>query len=460
MSLHLKIVSEHRNLIDDCTEREFGESGGTIGRSVENDWVLVDPKRYLSARHATIDYKTGMYYLLDTSSNGVYVNDEVEPIGKGNTRRIFSGDSIRMGDFEFAISIDSGESIAVPLDSEVKEAPGNSMQRMDEASHNTDLNLVDEEEITGDDEFRRTLFGVSQETATSEPTEHAANDEKSPASASTAAPKPQQGTDSGDALFKAFIEGLGIDYDSLHPSLDRAEVMANAGSTLRELVEGVISLLASRASLKTAFRLDQTALLPRHNNPLKFSENPDELLKQLLLGREGDYLAASDAVREVCGDILNHQNAFLDAMSSAFIEFADRFSPEELEDGFDRTMSGFKQLAPLRKAKYWDLYVELYPIMTEKGGGRFPQMFGEEFIGAYERHIAEYRRHDRSAEPRATNLPPAMDPGLAETQQLDESDLGRPAAAAPAPEPEGDDADATDNDVTVEIRPQGKKLSL
>jgi type VI secretion system FHA domain protein len=458
MPLHLKIVSEHRDLIGDSAEYEFGESGGTVGRSLDNDWVLTDPKRYLSARHATIDYKAGMYYLLDTSSNGVYFNDEVEPIGKGNTRRIFSGDSIRMGDFQFAISIDSGESIAVPLDSEVSEAPDNSMQRVDEASHYTDLNLVDEEEITGDDEFRKTLFGTSKESASAQPSKHAANDEQSLPDRPTTATPPQAGNISGDELFDAFMEGLGISPQRIHPSLDRVEVMSTAGSTLREMVEGLISLLASRASLKNAFKLDQTALLPRYNNPLKFSEKPDDLLMQLLLGSEGDYLGASDAVREVCRDLLNHQNAFLDAMNTAFIEFADRFAPDELQEGFDRVMTGLKQLAPLRKAKYWDLYTEIYPMMTEKGGGRFPQMFGEEFIGAYERQIAEYRRHDRGPEPKAANPPPAIDPGLAETRQLDQSELGQ-AAATPPPDSAGDD-DEVDNEVTVEIRPPGRKLSV
>ena len=43
-------------------------------------------------------------------------------------------------------------------------------------------------------------------------------------------------------------------------------------------------------NLKNAFRLDQTTLMPRHNNPLKFSDNRD-LLKQLLV-RLGEYLTA------------------------------------------------------------------------------------------------------------------------------------------------------------------------
>ena len=50
-----------------------------------------------------------------------------------------------------------------------------------------------------------------------------------------------------------------------------------AGQVLRELVKGCTELLASRANLKHAFRLDQTTVLPRHNNPMKFSENTNRL---------------------------------------------------------------------------------------------------------------------------------------------------------------------------------------
>ena len=401
-----------------------------------------------------------MFYLLDTSSNGVYINDEVEPIGKGKTRRIFAGDRIRMGDFEFAAAIDSGESIEVPLDSDVTEAPDNNLQRMDEASHNSDLQLLDEEEITGDDEFRKTLFGSPEnETGAGRP-KPAANDERSGSHAAARPSMAQRSLAGSDDFFNAFIDGLGIDSASLHPSIDRAEVMATAGSTLRGLVEGIISLLSSRASLKNAFRLDQTTLLPRQNNPLKFSENSDELLKQLLLGSEGDYLGASDAVREVCQDLLDHQNAFLDAMNAAFIEFAERFAPEELQEGFDRTMSGFNQLPIVRKAKYWDQYAELYPIMTEKGGGRFPQMFGEEFVRAYERQIAEYRRPNRSTSDAPKAAVPAVDPGLAETRRLDQSDLARPTSSPhePAAPADAEAAEEDDHAVTVEIRPPGRKI--
>ncbi len=451
MALRLKIVSEHRELVGNDAERDFYEEGGTIGRSLQNDWILPDPDRYISGRHATIDHKGGIYYLMDTSSNGVYFNDEVEPVGKGNPRRLFDGDRIRMGDFEFAVSLDSGESLVMPLSEEPSVAPDHSEQFVDEVSLRTGMKLLDEEELTGDDEFQSVLFGHR------EIGNEAAPPPKKPAPIPAANDsKPAKKTDkplqvSADDLFDSFLDGLGITRAELHPSVNRPDMMLTAGLVLREFVEGTIALLAARANLKNAFRLDQTTVLPRHNNPLKFSESPGDLIKQLLVGDEGDYLGAKDAVHEACRDLLNHQNAFLDAMNSAFIEFAERFEPDELQQGFDRAMSGGKLFAFLNKSKYWDLYRDLYPIMTEKGGGRFPQMFGEEFVRAYERQVAEYQRRDRGLPPAV----PAMaddDPGLMVTQKLVPKKLLSEAASDQTPQTDdAGDIDKVDQSFIEEL---------
>lgn len=402
MPLQLSIVSEHSEILGDDAIREFREGGGTIGRSLQNDWILPDSDKYISGRHATVDYKGGIYYLLDTSTNGVYVNEEIEPIGKGNPRRLFNGDRLRMGEFEIEVKLDSGESLELPAPPP-SLVPDNVEQLVDEVTLRTGVKLLDEEEITGDEEFQSALFGASNDPV-EEPAVEEPKDRMEPPSIEDSIRESlekldriaSKGIEVGpEDLFDSFLDGLGISRAELHPSIDKAEVLQNAGYVMREFVAGTINLLSSRANLKNTFHLDQTSVLPRHNNPLKLSHSPSDLIKQLLVGKDGEYLAARDAVREVCRDLLFHQNAFLDAMNSAFIEFADRFDPDELVDGFKRALSSNLFTKYLEKSKYWDLYCDLYPIMTEKGGGRFPQMFGEEFVKAYERQIAEYQRLER-----------------------------------------------------------------
>lgn len=399
MALQLEIVSEHRDIVGDDAVREFNENGGTIGRSLQNDWILPDPDRYISGRHATIDYQAGAYYLADTSSNGVFINGDCEPLGKGNPRRLFNGDVIRLGDFVINVAIDAGESVVMPLDDENNmPAMDHASAMVDESAMKTGLLLLDEEEITGDDEFQSALFGNGESMEAADdsifeplPPALAADLESTPEPKAAPAPLAEADLDINE-LFNTFLAGLGINRSDLSPQADLNEIMRNVGEVLREFVEGSTQLLASRANLKNAFRLDQTTTLPRHNNPLKLSANSRDSILQLLVGREGEYLGPRDAVREVCRDLLFHQDAFLDAMNNAFLDFADRFEPTELQESFDSTLGSGLFAKMTNKYKYWNMYQDLYPIITETGGGRFPQMFTEEFVNAYERQIAEFKR--------------------------------------------------------------------
>jgi type VI secretion system FHA domain protein len=430
MPLQLEIISEHREIVGDDAIREFREDGGTIGRSLQNDWILPDPDRFISGRHATIDYKGGIYYLVDTSSNGIYMNGDCESIGKGNPRRLFNGDTLRFGDFEMVVSIDTGESLVMPTPPPPSVVPDNIELLIPDESLRTGIQLLDEDEITGDDDFQSALFSASVVEADVETMEAAFDQDEQPV-----APPPHPKHDVlplaeadlvATDLLDSFLDGLGINRTELHPSVDLGEIMQNAGEVMREFVEGTAQLLASRANLKNAFRLDQTTVLPRHNNPIKLSANTKDAIKQLLVGKEGEYLGPRDAVREVCRDLLFHQDAFLDAMNNSFVEFAERLDPDELQQGFDRALDSNFFTKFRNKSKYWELYGDFYPTLTDKGGGRFPQMFSEDFVRAYERQIAEYKRLGGNEN------------HLMKTVVLNESDLKTDSAGYLDPQPQMD----------------------
>ncbi len=393
MALVLKITSEHEELLGDDCVREFNEDGGTIGRSLQSDWILPDPDRFISGKHATIDYQGGAYYLADISSNGVYVNGDSDPLGMGNPRRLFDGDKIRMGDFEFQVSLDEGESLRMPPEAPMTVVPDHIEQLVPEDSIKTGMDLLGEEEITGDEEFQSTLFG---RPAKEDKVEEVSNkiDKQSNPFAPPEEPQELTPADLVDALF----DGAGISRSEIHPSVDPTEVMRNAGQVLNEFITGMSDLLKCRTNLKSVFRLDQTTILPRHNNPLKLSEDVRSAMKQLLVGEEGEYLGPIDSVKEVCRDLKFHHDAVFAAMNSSFGAFSDRFDPDELQENFDRTLKKKPLFKTLNQLRYWRLYCDLYPIMTQRGSGQFPHMFGEEFVREYEKQIAEFRRLDRATD--------------------------------------------------------------
>src|SRR6185295_12289525 len=107
MALRLRVVSDHRRSLGDRCNIVFGVGGGTIGRSADNDWVLPDPLRYVSAHHARVSFKQGTYFLEDLSTNGSYVNDSDKALGKQGPHKLQNGDLLRFGDYQVAVVIDA-----------------------------------------------------------------------------------------------------------------------------------------------------------------------------------------------------------------------------------------------------------------------------------------------------------------------------------------------------------------
>jgi hypothetical protein len=97
-------------------------------------------------------------------------------------------------------------------------------------------------------------------------------------------------------------------------------------------------------------------------------------------------------------------------MITAYQDFADRFDPDELQQNFDRTLDGKPLFKKLNQVKYWQLYCDLYPIMTQSGSGKFPHQFSEEFVRAYEKNVADFKRLERKDQtPKVRKQPDAAE---------------------------------------------------
>lgn len=83
----------------------FTPTGGSLGRADGNDWVLPDPERVVSSKHAMIAFGDNQYYLVDNSTNGTYLNQGENPIGKGNRVPLNEGDVIGAGDYRLKVTL-------------------------------------------------------------------------------------------------------------------------------------------------------------------------------------------------------------------------------------------------------------------------------------------------------------------------------------------------------------------
>jgi type VI secretion system protein len=106
MALKLRVISDHYKSLGPNSTRLFGVTGGRIGRSADNDWVLPDRDRYVSSHHCKVHFRAGQWILEDTSTNGVFVNGSDTPVSIEGPYKLQDGDRLRMGDYEILVSID------------------------------------------------------------------------------------------------------------------------------------------------------------------------------------------------------------------------------------------------------------------------------------------------------------------------------------------------------------------
>src|SRR5436190_23399852 len=76
----------------------FGEEGGTIGRAPTNSWVL--PHNKVSGLHARISCRNGVFYIEDTSRNGVSVNSPENRLVRNRPYALKTGDRLFIEPYE------------------------------------------------------------------------------------------------------------------------------------------------------------------------------------------------------------------------------------------------------------------------------------------------------------------------------------------------------------------------
>jgi type VI secretion system protein len=439
MTLRLSVVSEHGIRLGALSTKVFGVHGGSIGRSTDNEWILPDPERYLSGKHARIDVRAGSYVLVDTSSNGTYVNGAQVPLGKYHDYSLKDGDYVRLGEYELLVSIDKNNdfppdhSAIVAYDG---QAPSSAVKKSTANDLGEDLDLSqllepsDILEPAGDgsrqpsDHSRppsdpsavdsgvlpRDAYGQTVGPRRDEPRSggRATAGEEGPGTpwhmttrplkvegvggsavpagtgpAATPAPRapvPALYDGDFDTGLSAFCRGAGVDPRTITPEA-RASALQLAGQLLREAVVGLMDLNHSRNEFRSRFRID-TPPADGPESPLNLSRGADEALVRLLT-TTSTRAGSVEAIRGNFRELKAQHTAALSAMHVAFEEFLGRVDPKELEERFDRaTKRGV--FGTQNKGKYWDLYAEMFTGLAQRPAGGYPHLFTEAFAKGYE----------------------------------------------------------------------------
>ena len=414
--LRLRIVSDQRRSLAERSSATFTVEGGTIGRSADNDWVLPDPLRYVSAHHARVQFREGHFYLQDVSTNGVYVNDDMEPLAKRGSSgyRLANGDVLRMGEYHIVAALEQRQepqetgAAAVPTSIHALHTLGRA------ADHDIGVKLNVEEllvpvidlppvlpvsaygQAVNSGRVRALARAQGEDAATQSFAVDSSLSEPAPEPESLAARmarlaeavgrEPRNGAgalalEDVHTGLDAFCRGAGIAPERL-PADAQGRLLHLAGRLFREALVGFKDLERTRGETRNRYRIELTP--PEHDDPRPSLANSmvEDLLVALFVQHEGRRLDSVQWLREVLGEAKLHETATAHATRAAFVEFLDRLDPAELEARFERAARRGKARSA-DKAQYWELFTTFYRNLIEMPADHLPHTFVEAFAAAY-----------------------------------------------------------------------------
>jgi FHA domain-containing protein len=183
------------------------------------------------------------------------------------------------------------------------------------------------------------------------------------------------------ALQQALLRGLGVPDLKLPEGLT-PQLMEELGRMLREMTEGTVDMLRLRSQAKSSIHAEMTIIGPRAVNPLKAAWDVDVALHHLLAPQRTDLMSPVRAVTDAYDDLRAHDRGLAAGIEAALQSLLHRFSPEQFDQ---RLESGAldRFLPANRKARQWDLLLELYEDIAKEAQEDFWSVFEREFRRAY-----------------------------------------------------------------------------
>lgn len=427
MSLSLSMLRTPAGVVAET--RRIDADAVALGRGTENDWVLPDPERLLSKRHCALGRRGDGWQVVDSSSNGTFLNGRC--LDPGVARPLRDGDRLAFGAYELEIRIaavaaapaaDDAMSLFCDDDRLTGDPFGQAgAVPFDGIGLPHDFNGLGEDGLFGDtplpapdhasglqDRFAPPRmqsqllpddwdadWQAGAEPVAVAPAQAAATVQ--PAAAAAPVPEPPlpgRSADgpAGEGLGQAFAliaAGAGIEGQ---PRGRPADSLQALGRAFRALVVGLRRSMIGRAAIKGEFRIEQTMIQASGNNPLKFSADDDDALSALLgIGRRID-MSAETAVAEALHDIRLHDLAVSAAMQQAVRGMLDRLDPVRLRAGLPpEALDG---LAGRRDRRAWQAFVSRHDELVRAFADDFDSVFGRSFARAYEQVQAELAAQD------------------------------------------------------------------
>jgi type VI secretion system FHA domain protein len=198
-----------------------------------------------------------------------------------------------------------------------------------------------------------------------------------------------QGGGTGDAAVRAFMHALGAE-DVQLTDAQLVPTMERMGDVMRIMIEGMREILMTRSSIKSEFRIEHTMIQVGGNNPLKFSLSTDQAIESMVRPKARGYLEATDAATQALNDIKAHEVAVISGMEAAVKGILRKLDPVVLEEKL--TSGGaLTGILKSRKARYWEIYEDMYSEISDQAENDFQELFAKEFARAYQEQLEKLK---------------------------------------------------------------------
>ncbi|WP_102224479.1 type VI secretion system-associated FHA domain protein TagH [Acidimangrovimonas sediminis] len=359
--------------------------GFEVGRDPTMDWTLPDDQRFISSRHFEVRFDRGAYMLVDTSTNGTFVNGA--SIRVRSPHRLEPGDRLQVG--QYLISVALGDAAAM------RAGPAAGMGAPPPSAMPPVMHDIwgGEAPAAQQPSFAPPPPAAPQTTppghgGAPEGASFSGQQFSQPPVAIPPAPQPPQGRPShpaaqggaeGAAAFLQLVaEGAGLPPQTFLAG-DPAQTARDIGRALRIASDELSGLLRARAATKQSVRSgSRTMIGAEDNNPMKFIPTPEERLDAMFGKPMPGFQRGPAAFRDGFDDVKKHQYAVHAAIQPALARLLAEIAPEAIEKKIGGSMLGS------RKGRAWELFVERWDAMTHPYENGMLDLFLTYFAEAYD----------------------------------------------------------------------------
>lgn len=396
--------------------------GIQVGRSTSMDWTLPDPERHISSHHFSIEFRDNAYFLVDTSTNGVFLDGQRHRLD--GAHQVQTGDRFQVGHYYITATVEGGApkptgfttTAAAPPAPPPPAAPmidDNDPWSMGGAAASP-IDPIGRPEGDPFADFSQDFIvnptPPAPQPAAPQPVQHQAGSASPFGDAAPVAPNPvvapppvmqpsftptapqapaSNATQAAqaEALLAAFCEGAGLPAGS-YGGADATELARELGRTMRVTSQELMAMLADRATAKKFTRGGERTMMGNaENNPLKFLPDAMQALEVMFLQPRPGFMQGGTGVDAALRDVRTHQMAVFAAIQPALLKLLEDIAPEAIEaEGGGGLLSGGG------KRKAWDTYVERWDAKVEGHENGMLGAFLAHFAEAYRQAVDKAKR--------------------------------------------------------------------